>query len=256
MTRATTRRWRTALAPGAAVAAAVGASACSATFGMPRGSTVQGQDTLNLWRVFVVAAIVVAGIVYALIGWSILRFRRRRSEGADALGSQFRANIRIEVIYTALPVVLAAALFVLTLRTEARVDDLSPRPDLVLDVTAFNWGWRFSYAGEGVTLLSEPSGPDVRGPELVLPLGRTVRVNLTSNDVIHAFWVREFLFKRDAIPGRTNRFDLTPSRLGTFYGECGEFCGLHHAYMTFSVRVVTPSSFDAWLRQRAVEAAV
>ena len=90
----------------------------------------------------------------------------------------------------------------------------------------------------------------------MLPLGRTIRVVLTSNDVIHSFWVPDFLFKRDAIPGRPTQFDLTTTEAGTFRGECAEFCGLNHAYMTFRVRVASPEAYAAWLdAQRAGAAA-
>ena len=82
---------------------------------------------------------------------------------------------------------------------------------------------------------------------MVLPMGETVRIELTSSDVIHSFYVPGFLFKRDAIPGRTTAFDFRADRLGVYRGECAEFCGLDHAYMNFSVRVVSPGAFEAWL---------
>jgi cytochrome c oxidase subunit 2 len=200
--------------------------------------------------VFLVAGAFVAAVVYGLIVWCVVRYRRRRGEG-DVQGAQFRANIPIEVVYTALPVLLATSLFLLTIGTEDRVDDVAVHPNVILSAHAFTWGWRFTYEGQGVVVLSPPSGEGVPGPQIELPLGRTTRVVLTSDDVIHSFWVPGFLFKRDAIPGRTNVFDLTPSRLGTYRGECAEFCGLNHAYMTFSVRVVRPATYDAWIaRQR------
>jgi cytochrome c oxidase subunit 2 len=81
---------------------------------------------------------------------------------------------------------------------------------------------------------------------MVLPLGEVTRIEITSVDVNHAFWVPDFLFKRDAIPGQTTAFDLQPARLGTYLGRCAEFCGLNHALMTFTVRVVTPDDFQRW----------
>jgi cytochrome c oxidase subunit 2 len=86
---------------------------------------------------------------------------------------------------------------------------------------------------------------------MVLPVDRVVRFELTSDDVIHAFWVPAFLYKHDAIPGRTFEFDVTPTEMGTFQGHCAEFCGLNHAYMNFQVRVVSDEEFDAWVRQEA-----
>jgi cytochrome c oxidase subunit 2 len=91
-------------------------------------------------------------------------------------------------------------------------------------------------------------------PELVLPVGQTVRIVLTSDDVIHAFYVPGFLFKRDAIPGRVTEFDLIPREEGEFRGFCAEFCGLDHARMTFTVRTVSPEEFEQWLEAaRAAE---
>jgi cytochrome c oxidase subunit 2 len=88
-------------------------------------------------------------------------------------------------------------------------------------------------------------------PEAVLPTGGPVRVVLTSPDVIHSFYVPEFLFKRDAIPGRTTSFDLTIERPGIYRGRCAEFCGLDHWRMRFTIRAVSPTEFEAWLAGQA-----
>jgi cytochrome c oxidase subunit 2 len=231
-------------------------TACSGSFGMPRGATEQGADIFRLWQIFFLAAIPVAGVVYGLIFWSVIRYRRRRSDGPDALGSQFRGNHRLELSYIAIPMLIVIGLFAASAAVEVRVDRVSSQPDVVVDVEAYQWGWRFTYPREGIRIVSPPSGEFVAGPQMVLPVGQTTRIVLTANDVIHAFWVPDFLYKHDAIPGRTFTFDLTPTTTGTFYGECAEFCGLNHAYMTFSVRVVKPAEFATWLTQlRAGQAA-
>ena len=229
---------------------------CSASFGMPRGATEQGADIFRLWQIFFITAIPVAGVVYGLIFWSVIRYRRRRSEDPDALGSQFRGNHRLEFVYMGIPILIVVGLFAASAAVEVRVGHVSSDPAVVVNVEAYQWGWRFTYSGQGVTVVSPPSGEFVAGPQMVLPLDQTTRIVLTSNDVIHAFWVPDFLYKHDAIPGRTFAFDITPTRTGTFYGECAEFCGLNHAYMTFSVRVVQPAEFAMWLeRLRAGQAA-
>jgi cytochrome c oxidase subunit II len=227
------------------------ATACSSTFGMPQGATDQGRDIADLWRTFFVAALVVAAIVYGLIGWSLIRYRRRRREDPEALGGPRRSNVPLEIIYTSVPVLIVIVLFVLTYRTEQRVDDVTETPDLIVRVEAFSWGWRFTYPDAGVQIVSPPSGPGVAGPDLYLPQGQTVRIDLSSSDVIHAFWVPGFDFKRDAIPGRTTSFDLTPLDLGSFRGACSEFCGLNHAFMNFTVRVVSPADFESWATEQA-----
>jgi cytochrome c oxidase subunit 2 len=222
---------------------------------MPRGASEQGGDTFELWQVFFIAALAVAAIVYGLIGWSVLRYRRRRSEDPEALGAPFREKRGLEAVYVAIPLVLVVGLFALAFRTNQRVDHLDPEPAVRVHVEAFAWGWRFVYPDLGVTVVSAPSGPGVDGPELVLPLGETARIELVSNDVIHAFWVPDFLFKRDAIPGVTQEFDVTPTETGTFEGACSEFCGLNHAYMRFTVSVVPPEDFAAWAAHHAGTAA-
>lgn len=233
--------------PAAATIVALAASACSSSFGMPEAASEQGEEIFDLWQVFFWAGIAVAAIVYGLIGWSLLRYRRRRRDADDALGKQFHANLPLEITYTAIPVLIVIVLFALSIGTEDRASSVAPDPDVTLRAEAFSWGWRFGFPDDDVEVVSEPSAEGVPGPEILLPLGETVRIELTSNDVIHAFWVAGFLYKRDAIPGRVNVFDVTPTRLGTYHGVCSEFCGIHHAYMTFTVKVVRPDDFRAWL---------
>lgn len=222
-------------------------TACSSSFGMPRGETEQGHQIFRLWQIYTVAGIGVAVIVYGLIGWSLIRYRRRKRDDPTAIGRQFHANIPLEIIYTVIPVVIVVALFTVSFRGESRIEQLTPSPDVTLHAEAYAWGWRFTYGDDGPTVVSDPSGEDVAGPTIELPRGRTTRVVLTSNDVIHAFWVPDFLFKRDAIPGRTTAFDLTPTETGSYRGVCAEFCGLNHAYMTFTIEVTEPTDFETWL---------
>jgi len=222
---------------------------CGARYGMPEPASEQGEATLDLWNIFMIAGIVVALIVYGLIAWSVIRYRRRRSDPEDARGASFRENLPLEIVYTVIPIVIVVGLFFLSLGTENKVTAVAPEPDLVVNVEAFAWGWRFTYPEQGVEVVSEPVGDDEavgEGPEMVLPSGRTTRIVLTANDTIHAFWVPEFLFKRDAIPGRTTEFDVTPTTEGTYHGACAELCGWNHAYMTFHVNVVSPEEFAAW----------
>jgi cytochrome c oxidase subunit 2 len=214
--------------------------ACSA-FGAPAGGTRQGEDINDLWRIFFVAGLVIGGTVIALILWCVVRYRRR--EGDAELPPQTGAYVPVEVVYTVLPVAVVVALFALTLTSEHRVEELSPNPSVTIRVTGFQWQWRFDYVGEDVTIL----GTDEQQPQMVLPMGETVRIQLFASDVIHSFYVPGFLFKRDAIPGRMTQFDVRADRPGTYRGECAEYCGLDHAYMSFTVRVVSPEAYDAWL---------
>lgn len=218
--------------------AAVGLAGCRAA-GLPEQGTTQGAEVARLWRVFVYAGMAVAVIVLGLIAWSIVRYRAR----PGGTPRSFREHVPIEVTYTAIPVVIVLVLFGLTLRTSSTVDAIDPSPATTIDVDAFDWSWRFRYQAEDITITGTPERP----PEMVVPVGTPVRIHLRSEDVIHAFYVPEFLFKRDAIPGRTTTFDLTVDRPGVYAGHCAEFCGLLHARMRFTVRAVSPAEFDDWL---------
>ena len=213
----------------------------AASCGTPRAATAQGREIEGLWEVFLWAGFGVAAVVSGLIVWSAVRYRRRA--GDDGLPPQFREHAGLEIVYTIVPILIVLVLFVLTFLAERSVEEVEPRPAATVRIEAFNWSWRFTYQGSGVAVFGTPDDP----PEAVLPVGRPVRIVLTSSDVIHSFFVPDFLFKRDAIPGRTTAFDLNIDRPGTYAGRCAEFCGLDHWRMRFVIRAVSPAEFEAWL---------
>ena len=211
-------------------------------FGLPPGATLQARQVHSLWAVFFFAAVGVAAVVYGLIFWSILKYRKR----GDDLPPQFRENVPLEVAYTVIPLLVVAGLFVLTYRTERFVDRIAtgPNPAVTIRVTGFQWSWRFQYEGAPVQIAGTPDRP----PEAVVPTGRPIRFILESADVMHAFWIPSFLFKRDTMPGITNQVDLTVQEPGTYTGACAEFCGLDHARMLFTIRAVSAADYERWLR--------
>jgi cytochrome c oxidase subunit II len=198
--------------------------------------------------------IIVGGFVFLLILWAVFRYRRR----SDEMPRQFHENILVEILYTTIPVLIVAGLFVFTVITENSVDATQPvnaritstgNPIVNVRVTAFQWGWRFDYPQLNVGVAGETTnGPENHGPQMVVPVGQTVQVTLVSNDVIHGFYVREFNFSRYALPGVVNYFDLDVLRAGTYFGQCTQICGLYHSEMLFSVRAVSPGQFSAWVR--------
>ena len=246
------RRTRAARAAVGALGAAALLTGCHVPgFDVPQAADVGGRQSARLWHGTEFAALGVGVVVWGLIAYVIVRYRyrdrdrhrHRPSGGEEHEPSQRAANVPLEVVYTAIPLVIVGVLFALTTTAQRRIDAVSSHPDVTVDATAFQWGWRFSYPTAGVATVSSGHVP----PDLVLPLGETTQVNLTATDVVHAFYVPAFLFQRAAVPGSPTTFDLTPTRLGTFPGHCSTFCGIGHATMLFTVRVVTPEQFRQWL---------
>jgi cytochrome c oxidase subunit 2 len=212
--------------------------------------TEQAEDIDRIWRVFLVIAFAVAFVVAVLMLYVVVRHRRR----SEALPRQIHERIPLEALYTAVPLVIVIGLFAVTFVSTRAIDVPEGEPDLVIEVTGFQWQWQFDYPSSGARVVG---GEDVT-PELVLPAGQTVRFDLTSVDVIHSFWIPGFRFKRDLFPGETTSFQVdVGQRTGSFpdVGVCAEFCGLDHHKMQFSVRVVTPDEFDRWSREQAGVAA-
>jgi cytochrome c oxidase subunit 2 len=206
--------------------------------------TDEAEDIEALWDVFVALAAGICLLVAVLLLWCIVRYRRRD----DRLPRQVRHHTPTEVLYTFSPFVIVIGLFVgtwVTLESIERTDE----PDLVVDVIGFQWQWRFEYPDEGVAVIGTNEAP----PTLVLPRASTVRFRLTSLDVIHSFWVPGFRFKRDLWPNEVQEFDVRiGDRTGTWHdGACAEFCGLDHASMRFSVRIVEEAEFVAWVDELA-----
>ena len=227
----------------ALVAAGLLIGACELpSFGAPDPASEEGERIHDLYRWYAAAAVGVGVFVTVLLVYVVVRFRRR----SDDVPGQKPYNIPIELAYTATPLVIVAVLFAFSVRTQLDVDDLDDEPDLRVEVLGFQWQWQFRYEGTDLVITGLP---DEDPPELVLPAERTTRLDLVTADVIHNFWVPRFLNKRDMIPGVDNEFDVTPTEVGTFDGVCAEFCGLDHARMRFTVRVLPPAEFDAWLEE-------
>ncbi len=232
------RRHRTSLSAAAMLALAGGCSS-GFRFGAPDPVTEQGGEVLDLWRGTHWAAAAVGLLIWGLVIWCVLRYRRRN----DDLPSQSHENIPVEIFYTVTPLVIVAVLFAFTVGTQQRVVALVDDPDVVVDVIGFQWSWQFDYPDEGVTVRSDGVTP----PEMVLPVGSTVRFRLASTDVNHSFWVPRFLVKRDLIPGIDNEIDVHVTEAGEWVGRCAEFCGLDHYQMNFSVIAVPVEYYAEWL---------
>jgi len=221
---------------------AIAASGCKGQWsrvGFPAPVTKEGRNTLNVWYGSLTTAAIVGGFVILLILWSALWYRRRSQ---DQLPRQVRYNLPIEVLYTLIPVVIVSVLFYFTAKNENDEDHFA-NSKLNVGVVGFQWSWQFNYLNDGLSVTGRPGEP----PQLVVPVGEHIRFYETSPDVIHAWWVIPFLFKRDVIPGRVNSFAVTIDKPGIFKGKCTEYCGVDHDRMLFTVRAVDQATYQRWL---------
>ena len=215
----------------------------------PEAVTVQGQHIRDLYTIVFLIAVAIFFLVEGLILWTVLRYRRRPED--VTLPAQTHGNAIAEVVWTVVPTLIVAFLFVISWQTLNTVEVVSADPQTRVKAVAGQFQWTFEYLDESGenTVYTQllPAGDD---GGLVLPAGRTVQLSLESPDVIHAFYVPQFLFKRDVVPGRINKFEITIDEEDagqTFRGQCAELCGAGHRLMLFDVHAYTPADYDAWL---------
>jgi cytochrome c oxidase subunit II len=301
-----TRRFRRAGLAVTLGALAVSLSGCSwrdvIGLGWPKGITPEAHANYDLWIWSVVAAFVIGAMVYVLLFWTSVFHRKKK--GDTELPRQFGYNMPLELVLTVIPFLIISVLFYFTVVVQEKIIKLDDNPEVVIDVTAFQWNWKFGYRtvafGDGSltfdgaeparkeAMASKPEGVDAHGeervgairglnpenrtylnfdkvetlgssteiPVLVLPTGKRIEFEVASADVVHSFWVPEFLFKRDVMPEpkanhTVNRFQVSEiTQTGAFVGRCAEMCGTYHSMMNFEVRVVSPQDFKIYLQQR------
>ena len=237
----------------------VGALATGFMDGMfpPEAVTAQGREIRSLYDIVFWIAAVIFLIVEALIVYSVLRYRRK--PGQDELPKQTHGHNVLEVIWTVVPTIIVAYLFVISWQTLASIDSVSKTPDVHIRAVAEQFRWQYDYLAEdGVTtLFTEEVATADLGGGMHVPVGASIQVQLTSPDVIHAFYVPKFLFKRDVVPGITNvfEFNVDPAEAGqTFGGQCAELCGTGHRVMLLDVVAMTPSDYEAWKAAKIAKA--
>lgn len=248
-----TRRRRPGTRPSGLVLALAGVlllAGCSGQdLALPDPATDRGDYVSDLWLGAWVAALVVGVFVWGLMGWAVIRYRRRSD---DEIPSQIRYHLPIEVLYTVAPIIIVAVLFFHTVDIENKVLEQPEDPDNTIRVIGQKWAWTFTYldAGPGGESVYDVGAPDDPS-ELYLPVDESVQFDLESNDVIHSFWVPAFLYKLDVVPGRENTFTVTPTREGEYPGRCSELCGVYHTRMLFTVHIVSREEYDAHLQDLA-----
>jgi cytochrome c oxidase subunit II len=225
----------------------------------PNAVTTQAQNVRGLYNIVFALAVAIFLAVEGLIVWSILRYRRK--PGDDTLPAQTHGNNTVEVIWTLIPTVIVLFLFGLSWSTLNTVDAVSAQPDVRIHAIARQFIWEFDYLdASGKTIASQTVPLAADGGGMAVPVGRSIQVTLDSPDVIHAFYVPRFLFKRDVVPGQTNKFEFTvdpseasPGNPAVFRGQCAELCGTGHRTMLFNVVGMTQADFDTWLAALVVK---
>ena len=225
---------------------------------LPVSASKEAPFVHELWMWSWLAAMVTGVIVWGLIIYACIAFRRRSE--AD-IPVQTRYNLPIEIFYTIAPIMMVIVFFYFTLGAQGKVLHQDADPDETITVVGQQWSWTFNYnlGYDDAKKDYEPAGGEVvheggttaDRPVLWMVKDKSVEINLYSPDVIHSFWVPSFLFKMDVVPGRHNKFAMTPTREGTFEGRCAELCGVYHSRMLFDVKVVSQSEYDAHLAKLA-----
>lgn len=212
---------------------------------MPDPATEQATYTFDLWRWAWVAAMATGVVVWGLIGWVVVRYRRKHE---DEIPVQTRYNLPLEIFYTIAPIVMVVVFFYHTVNVQNIVLDDTDQ-DQTIEVVGQQWSWTFNYrldgSEDGPVVWTSGTGSQI--PTLVLPVDQTIQFNLTSPDVIHSFGIPAFLMKMDVIPGRTNHYEVTPTTTGDFVGKCYELCGSYHSRMLFNVKVVEQAEYEQYL---------
>ena len=252
----------------------IGHSVPQQNIGMPirAGTGIQEQVTdtgkfaagfHNNWLLLLCVAISL--IVLGLLGYAMIKFRR----GANPTPSRTSHNTALEVAWTLIPVLILVAIAIPSMRL-LKTQYTPPPADLTVKVTGNQWFWTYSYPDNGgfeivsnqlkeradvkpgERFRTDADGPPMLAADerMVLPAGKVIKFLVTSNDVIHAFWVPAFWSKIDANPGQVNQIWVKVDKPGVYFGQCTELCGARHAYMPTAVEVVTPEQFDAWVASK------
>ncbi len=216
------------------------------------GATNHTDGITGLWTTSWMVLMVVGLIVWGLMIWAAIAYRRRK--GQTGIPVQLRYNMPIETFFTAVPVILVLGFFAFTAVEQSSIEEPIENPDTRVEVIGKRWAWDFNYTDEnvhfsGVQVQTDESGSAIPEtmPTLYLPVNKTTEIKLESRDVIHSFWVVEWLYKKDMIPGKTNYMYFTPTKTGTFVGKCAELCGEYHSVMLFEVKVVEQAEYDAYI---------
>ena len=235
--------WVTALLAGLTLSGCSFNSNEISGMGYPKGVSSVNDISLSLWQGAWIAAGVVGVITLILILWPAIFHRKK--PGQPEFPKQTQYNIPIEIVYTVIPFIIVAVLFYFTAVKENEIVKPKTPAQHEITVEGIQWSWQFGYpeAGKDAVVTGTPELP----PTLYMPLGESVRFKITSNDVVHGFWIPAFMIQIQNLPDRTNYIQFTANKLGEFPGRCNILCGRNHTQMIFKVKVVTPEQYQKYL---------
>jgi cytochrome c oxidase subunit 2 len=221
-------------------------------------TTDRTEMVSGLWVNSWIVLLGVGVVTWGLMLWAVIAYRRRK--GQTGLPVQLRYNMPIEIFYTIVPLILVVGFFAFTARDQNILETQYEDPEVSITAYGKQWAWDFQYNGDeednsdAVWSMGVQAEPEADGtvdqaalPTLYLPVDKTVQIELQSRDVIHSFWVIDFLYKKDMYLGRDNYWSFTPTREGTYAGKCAELCGEYHSAMLFNVEVVSEAEYEEYL---------
>ena len=221
-------------------------------------TTNHTSSIIGLWTTSWIVLLAVGLVTWGLVIWAAVVYRRRK--GQTGLPAQLRYNMPIELFYTIVPLILVLGFFAFTARDQAAIEANPGNPDVKIEAFGKRWAWDFNYTNEDVysagiqaQVLEGENGSidEDQLPVLYLPVDQKVEMKIESRDVIHSFWIIDFLYKKDMIPGKTNYIYFTPTKIGTYQGKCAELCGEYHSLMLFIVKVVPQEEYEAHIAELA-----
>ncbi|MBB3022263.1 cytochrome c oxidase subunit 2 [Helcobacillus massiliensis] len=216
--------------------------------------TDQTGRIISMWTGSWMTLLAVGLLVWGLAMWCAIAYRRKKHDKGFPV--QLRYHVPIELTFTLIPVVMIMTLFYFTQRDINEIENLKADPDYTVNVVAKQWAWDFNYVDDDVhepagvqSFRTGEPGAEKDLPVLYVPVNKTVEFQLDSRDVVHSFWVVDFLYKKDIFPGHTTVFQVTPTAEGTFPAKCAELCGEYHSDMLFNLKVVSQEEFDAHMKE-------
>ncbi len=251
----------TALAAGAVVAQDLIGQPTDGALGLQPGASPLKQEAI--WfhdAILLPMCIGISVLVLGLLVWVVIRYNKK----ANPVPARWSHNTLVEVVWTIVPVFILVGIALFSFRLLFAYENM-PEPDMTIKATGNQWNWSYEYPDQGVAEFYSSMLPEDevarRGmpsalyrlavdEPIVVPVGKTVKVLVTASDVIHSFALPAFGLKTDAIPGRTNETWFKADRVGTFYGQCSELCGVDHAFMPIEIRVVSEAEFAAWVASK------